>query len=214
MSRSTNTRRLVGLGKRRSPRPELFDKLAGRIRPETGHGEHYDSARDTMMTFQSAVRRRACTTSCVLPQSERHSRTPGGDLGPVLAFKLQYVLERMVVSTSRKLPIMPRDGICRLSRRRGASFWTARRRIRTRANGCSRGNGETSSPCSRRPGIGQRVTAPRNASKVWRCRTSGRRHGSVVPRLPAWAQLSLGLLELYQWLGLVAAVAASWLAAR
>src|SRR5262249_17787968 len=33
-------------------------------------------------------------------------------------------------------------------------------------------------------------------------------------RLPAWAQSSLGPLELYQWLGLGVAVAASWLAAR
>ena len=38
--------------------PEMFDKLAGKARPEQGRGSNLDSPRDLVMTFQDAAGRR------------------------------------------------------------------------------------------------------------------------------------------------------------
>ncbi|HEY7328171.1 MAG TPA: mechanosensitive ion channel domain-containing protein [Gemmataceae bacterium] len=197
--------------------PEMFDKLAGKIRPEIGHGEHHDSARDTMMTFQSAARRKEfdhaarCLNMSDIPTSAQD------ELGPVLAFKLQYVLERIGRIYIQEVPYNaegPRYVVYRgelgriiLDRKtdepnKGQWLFTPEtvqniesmfRAVlgQTPGDGTEEHLESLAAPhCSETPGI-------------WlRC------------RLPAWAQKSLGPLELYQWLGLAVAVAASWLAAR
>lgn len=197
--------------------PEMFDKLAGKIRPEMGHGEHHDSARDTMMTFQSAVRRRdfaqgaRCLNMCDIPSSAQD------ELGPVLAFKLQYVLERIgriyiqEVSDNAEGPryVVYRGELGRIILDRKTD----------------------------EPNKGQWLFTPetvQNIESMFRAvlgqapgdGTEERVESLAVPlywetpgvwlrsRLPAWAQSSVGPLDLYQWLGLVLAVAASWLAAR
>jgi MscS family membrane protein len=75
--------------------PEMFDKLAGTTRPEQGRGTHLDSARDTMMTFQSAIRRHHFTQAARCLNLSEIPSSAQDELGPVLAFKLQYVLERL-----------------------------------------------------------------------------------------------------------------------
>ncbi len=197
--------------------PEMFDKLAGKIRPEMGHGEHHDSARDSMMTFQSAVRHRnfdqaaRCLNLSDIPASAQD------EMGPVLAFKLQYVLERIGHIYIQEVPdnaegpryVVYRGELGRIivdrkteEPNKGQWFFTPEtvqniepmfRAVMGQAPGDVTEEGVES------------LAVPRfwETPGIWlRC------------RLPAWAQSSLGPLELYQWLGLVLAVAASWLAAR
>src|SRR5205085_1791706 len=74
---------------------EMFDKLAGKAQSDQGHGSHLDSARDTLITFQTAARRREFTLAAqCLDLSEIHA-SAHEELGPVLAFKLTYVLDQI-----------------------------------------------------------------------------------------------------------------------
>ncbi len=197
--------------------PEMFDKLAGKIRPEMGHGEHHDSARDTMMTFQSAVRRRdfaqgaRCLNMSDIPSSAQD------DLGPVLAFKLQYVLDHIGRIYIQEVP----------DNAEGPRYVVYRGELGRII--LDRKTDE--------PNKGQWLFTPetvQNIESMFRAvlgqapgdGTEERQERLAVPhywetpgvwlrlRLPSWAQRSLGPLELYQWLGLAVAVVASWLTAR
>ncbi len=197
--------------------PEMFDKLAGKIRPEMGHGEHHDSARDTMITFQSAVRHRnyAQGARC-LNMSDIHSSAQD-ELGPVLAFKLQYVLERIGRIYIQEVP----------DNAEGPRYVVYRGELGRIILDCK----------TDEPNKGQWFFTPetvQNIESMFRAvldkapgdGTEERLESLAVlrywetpgiwlrSRLPAWVQSSLGPLELYQWLGLALAVAASWLTAR
>src|SRR5207248_4958691 len=69
--------------------------LAGKARPDQGQGSHLDSPRDTIVTFQAAAGNYdfAAAARC-LNLGEIHA-SAHEDLGPVLAFKLKYVLDRI-----------------------------------------------------------------------------------------------------------------------
>lgn len=75
--------------------PEMFDHLAGKARDEEGAGLHLDSARDAMQSFIAASLRHnfaqasRCLNLSDIPPSARE------ELGPVLAVKLKYVLDRI-----------------------------------------------------------------------------------------------------------------------
>jgi MscS family membrane protein len=197
--------------------PEMFNKLAGKTRPEQGRGSHLDSARDTMMTFQAAARRRDFTQAA---RCLNLSTIPAGaedDLGPVLAVKLQYVLDRIGRIYVQEIPdntegpryVLYRGELGRVVLDRRASD----------------------------PGKGQWQFAPetvQNIEVMFRVVLGQPPDGPpgesvealAVPRfweapgvwlrlwLPTWLQGSAGPLDLYQWLGLVLALLASWVGAR
>ena len=87
--------------------PEMFDKLAGKTRAEQGRGSNLDSARDLVMTFQDAAGRRDFTLAArCLNLGEIHV-SAADVLGPVLAFKLKYVLDRIGRIYVQEIPDNP-----------------------------------------------------------------------------------------------------------
>jgi MscS family membrane protein len=197
--------------------PEMFDKLAGKIRPEAGHGEHHDSARDTMMTFQSAARRRDFTQGARCLNLSDIPTSAQDDLGPVLAFKLQYALERIGRIYIQEVPdnaegpryVVYRGELGRiiLDRKtdepnKGQWFFTPET-VQNIERMFRAVQGQT-------PGDGSDERVEALAVPHW-WETPG---VWLRLRLPNWAQKTLGPLDLYQWLGLVVAVVVSWLTAR
>src|SRR4029077_2046929 len=87
--------------------PEMFEKLAGKASSDEGHGSHLDSARDTIITFQSlAGRRELHTGGECLDMSEIHG-SAREELGPLLAAKLKYVLDRLGRIYVQEIPANP-----------------------------------------------------------------------------------------------------------
>jgi MscS family membrane protein len=87
--------------------PEMFDKLAGKTRSEQGRGSNLDSARDLVMSFQDAAGRRDFTLAArCLNLGEIHASAVDV-LGPVLAFKLKYVLDRIGRIYVQEIPDNP-----------------------------------------------------------------------------------------------------------
>lgn len=75
--------------------PALFETLAAKDRSDRERTTYMDSARDTMMTFQSAARTGDLDRAArCLDLNDVHG-SARGELGPVLAFKLKYVLDRV-----------------------------------------------------------------------------------------------------------------------
>lgn len=195
--------------------PEMFGKLAG-TRPEQGRGAQFESARETMMTFQTAVRRRhfveaaRCLNLRDIPSSSQD------ELGPVLAFKLQYVLERLGHIYVQEIPdnaeaaryVLYRGELGRIILDRkpdepNKGQWLYTPETVHNIEGMFRAvigqSLEAESDENR-----ERIAVPR----VWE--TSGvwlRLH------LPDWAQAPLGPLDFYQWPGLLLTLVASWLGA-
>lgn len=75
--------------------PALFETLGAKDRSDRERTTYMDSARDTMMTFLSATRNEELDQAArCLDLGDIHA-SARQDLGPVLAFKLKYVLDRV-----------------------------------------------------------------------------------------------------------------------
>jgi MscS family membrane protein len=197
--------------------PEMFDKLAGKANSDEGQGSHLDSARDTLITFQKAAGRREFTMAAeCLDMSEIHpSARP--ELGPVLAFKLKYVLDHVGRFYIQEIPdnsegpryVLYRGELGRIALDRRTS---------------DPGKGQwlfTADTVERielmfRVVLGQPVDATIGdvagalaEPTIWE--TPG-----IWLRLtePGWMQARVGSLELYQWLGLAVAALVSWAGGR
>jgi MscS family membrane protein len=196
--------------------PEMFDKLAGTTRPEQGHGTQLDSARDTMMTFQSAVRRRHFIEAAHCLNLKDIPSSAQDELGPVLAFKLQYVLERLGHIYIQEIPdnaegaryVLYRGELGRiiLDRKadepnKGQWLFTAEtvRNIETMFRAML-----GQSPAGGPEDNSELIAVPRfwETPGIW-----------LRLHLPDWALTPLGPLDVYQWPGLLLALAASWLGA-
>ena len=197
--------------------PEMFDKLAGKIRPEEGRGTHLDSARDTVMSFQAAIRRRDLDTAARCLNLAEIPASAQDDLAAVLAWKLQYVLDRIGRIYIQEIPDNPEGPRYMLYRGELGRIILDRK--------------------ADEPNKGQWLFTPetvRYINPMFRA-VQGRAPGDgsddagealAVPRfwdtpgpwlrlrLPDWLQQPLGPLDLYQWLGLALAVTASWAGAR
>jgi MscS family membrane protein len=197
--------------------PEMFDRLAGKVRSDPGQGSHLDSARDTIITFQTAASHYdlAQAAHC-LNLSEIHA-SAREELGPVLAFKLKYVLDRIGRIYVQEIPdnaegpryVLYRGELGRIALDRKAD----------------------------EPGKGQWLFTPDTVQRIepmfravlGRPLDESQKDASDVlagtrfwetpgvwlrQELPEWLQLRAGALELYQWLGLALAALASWAGAR
>jgi MscS family membrane protein len=197
---------------------EMFDKLAGKAPSEQGRGSQLDSAREAVMTFQAAVRRRdfAGAARC-LNLTAIHS-SARDELGPVLALKLQYVLERLGRIYVQEIPDVPEGPRYVMYRGELGHIILDRR--------------------AEDPGKGQWQFIPetvQQAETMFRAMVGRPPDSSVegggtevlaVPRfwetpavwwrliMPAWLQMPVGSLDLYQWLGLILGAGLSWLVAR
>jgi MscS family membrane protein len=197
--------------------PEMFDKLAGKARPEHGRGSNLDSPRDLLITFQEAAGRRDFALAARgLDLGEVHA-SARGVLGPVLALKLKYVLDRIGRIYAQEVPDRPDSA--RYVLYRGE---LGRIALDRRANDPDKGlwqfTPETVQQIepmflavSGRPvdesqqDNNQVLMAPGlwDAPGVW-----------LRLKLPAWAQARAGALALYQWPGVCLAALAGWLGAR
>jgi MscS family membrane protein len=197
--------------------PEMFDLLAGKANSDAGHGSHLDSARDTMITFQTAAARREFTMSAeCLDLSEIHG-TAHPELGPVLAFKLKYVLDRIGRIYVQEIPDTPegpryvlyrgelgRIALERQTKDSGKSQWFFTADTIERIEPMFRAVLGQPVDDSQKDGLGVLVEpAFWETPGVW-----------LRLRVPGWMQARVGIMELYQWLGMLLAALASWAAAR
>ncbi len=193
--------------------PSLFDKLPGRDRSDRERTSQLESARDTMAHFLTAVKNRdyARAAEC-LDMSDLTTRAQD-ELGPVLAYKLHYVLDRLGRIYVQEIPDQP-DGPRYVVHRTELGRIVLVRRTED-------------------PGKGQWLFAPTTVSRIEPMFRAVLKTPVVdadtptdmpsfaeVPgiwlrlRLPDWAERRVGPLELYQWLGLALAGMLSWLIAH
>jgi MscS family membrane protein len=195
--------------------PEMFDKLAGKGRADQGRGS-LDSARDAVMTFQAAARQRDFVQASRCLNLGGIHPSARDDLGPVLAFKLQYVLDRIGRIYVQEIPDKPdtpkhvlyrgevgRIVLDRRSEDPGKGQWQFTPETVQQIEGMFRNvlGRPVSDPTAGVEGL----SAPRfrEVPGVW-----------VRLQMPSWAQVRLGRLDFFQWLGLALAALASWVGAR
>ncbi len=197
--------------------PEMFDKLPGKTRAEHGRGAHLDSPRDTMMTFQAAVRRGDFTEGARCLNLTEVPVSAQDELGPVLAFKLQYVLDRIGRIYVQEIPdnaegpryVLYRGELGRVVLDRNAEKpnkgeWQFT--PETVKNAETMFLAVAGTPPEETPDDNAEMLAvPRfwETPGVW-----------LRLRMHPWLQSRLGPLDLYQWLGLILAILASWAGAR
>jgi MscS family membrane protein len=197
--------------------PELFDRLAGKVRAEPGRGLHLDSARDTLVSFQTAAGRHdfELAAKC-LNLSEIHA-SAHEELGPVLAFKLKYLLDRIGRIYVQEISDNPEAARCVLFRGELGRI-TLDRKADEPEKGrwfFTPGTVQRIEPMFRAM-LGQPLDESQQGAvgllegpRFWE--TPG---VWMRVRLPEWLQARAGPLDLYQWVGLALAALASWLGAR
>ncbi len=196
--------------------PELFDKLAGKTRHEAGRGSQLDSARDTLVTFQAAAGRRDFPLAArCLNLSEIHL-SAREELGPVLAFKLKYILDRIGRIYIQEVPDNPEGP--RYVLYRGE---LGRIALERRADEGEKGTWQFTPATVQRiepmyralefqpAAEAEEAVEARSVPAVWD--TPGPWLRDLIPN---WLETPVGPLDLYQWLGLALAALASWGGAR
>jgi len=196
--------------------PEMFDKLAGKAGSDEGRGSHLDSARDTIITFQTAAARREFTMAAqCLDLSSMHA-SAREKLGPVLAFKLKYVLDRTGRLYVQEIPDNP-DGPRYVLYRGELGRIALERQAQEPVKGQWLFTGDTVQRIEPmfRAVLGQPldesqrdVAGALDQPRFWE--TPGI---WLRLKIPGWLQVRAGMIELYQWLGLPLAVLAAWLGA-
>src|SRR5262249_10981305 len=87
----------------------FFDKLAARDKSERERAAHLDSARDTMSTFLSRIRKGDFDQAAECLDLSRFRPGTRDEVGPVLAYKLKYVIDRIGRVYIQEVPDSP-DG--------------------------------------------------------------------------------------------------------
>jgi MscS family membrane protein len=197
--------------------PALFEKLDARDRADREHAVQFDTARDTAVTFLNAVNTGdAALAARCLDLSELH---PGArdELGPALALKLKFVLDRIGRVYVQEIPDEP-DGARYVLYRGELGRVVVARRASEPRKGTWLFTPETVQQIEPmfRGSLGRPVAESlRGMANV---RTEPTFAGAPAVwlrlKLPAWALTTFLGLDLYQWLGLALAAAVSWWAAR
>jgi MscS family membrane protein len=193
--------------------PELYDRLAGKGRPDKGRGSNRDSARDTVMTFQAAARRRDFAQAALCLNLSEIRVSARSELGPVLAFKLEYLLDRIGRIYVQEIPDNP-EGQKYILYRGDLGRIVLDRRAEDPDKGLWQFTPETVGQIETmfRSVLGRPPDASLESAveaRFWDTPSAWLRL-----TLPGWAQVRVGKLDLYQWLGVVLAVCFSWVAAR
>ncbi len=196
--------------------PDMFDKLAGKTRAESGTGAQLDSARDTVNSFQAAAGHRDFVVAAhCLNLSEIHA-SARDDLGPILAFKLKYVLDRIGRIYVQEIPDNPEGP--RYVLYRGV---LGRIDLERRADEPAKGHWQFTPQTVQhieamyRTLLAQKGAASEDAVEgaigpsVWD--TPGPWLRNIVP---ARYEVRLAGLDVYHWVGLGLACFLSWAAAR
>ncbi len=196
--------------------PGLYDKVAAQEKADRNRASQLESARDTMATFLAAVNAHdyELAGTCLDLQAVREAARD--EVGPVLAFKLKYVIDRIGRVYIQSVPDEPngaryifyRGDLGRIvlsrkdeGRRKGSWLFTAEtvRRIEPMFRAAF-----NTPPARGLDGI-DKITSPTLAESpgIW-----------LRTRLPAWVQRRVWRLEVYQWLGLALAALSGWLVSR
>jgi len=197
--------------------PEMFDKLAGKTRSEQGRGSNLDSARDLVMTFQDTAGRRDFQLAARCLDLSEINVSARAVLGPLLAFKFKYVLDRLGRIYVQEIPDNP-EGPRYVLYRGELGRVVLDRKDHDPDKGIWQFTAETvhliepmfravfGKPLdeSQQDGVGV-LAAPYfwETPGIW-----------LRLELPHWLQARLGPLDLYQWLGFPLAALASWLGTR
>jgi MscS family membrane protein len=89
--------------------PAFFDRLLASDKAGQNRASHLDSARDTMSTFLSCMRRGEYDQAAECLDLSRFRPATRDEVGPVLAYKLKYVIDRIGRVYIQEVPDTP-DG--------------------------------------------------------------------------------------------------------
>jgi MscS family membrane protein len=197
--------------------PEMFDKLAGKTRAEQGRGSNLDSARDLVITFQDAAVRRDFTLAARCLNLDEIHVSARDMLGPVLAFKLKYVLDRIGRIYIQEVPESP-EGPRYILYRGELGRAVVDRKTSDPGKGLWQFTPETVQHIE--PMFRAVLGKPLDESQKDAAGALAVPHFRDTPgiwlrlQLPDWLQTHLGPLDLYQWLGFALAALAGGLGAR
>jgi MscS family membrane protein len=196
--------------------PGLYDKLAAQARADRERTNQQESARDTMAMFLTAINHHDHELAATCLDLSKLHPAAQAEVGPVLAFKLKYVIDRIARVFIQAVPDQP-DG-ARYVFYRGD---LGRIVIARKTDGPLKGRWLFTAETVERiePLFRSLFYAPVAKSLRWidgAIRpTLARAPGIWVRnRLPAWLQAPVGYLDLYQWAGLVLAAVSGWFVAR
>jgi MscS family membrane protein len=197
---------------------DFFNQLAAQEKADKGRIGHLESARDTMVYFLTAGNRHEDRRAAHCLDLDGVHPSARDEVGPVLAFKLKYVIDRIGRVYPQEIPDEPEG-------RRYIFHSSEMGRIviaRKNGDGPSKGKwlftGETVEQIESMflSVLGQpvdesvrtapfvvREPAPWDTPGIW-----------LRLRRPAWAGMAAGELEMYQWLGLLATLLVSWSLAK
>jgi len=197
--------------------PQLIDKLAAQQRSDQGRTGHLETARDTMVTFLNAgnhdedARAARCLDLSAVHTSARD------EAGPVLAFKLRYILDRMGRVYSEEVPDEP-DGPRYIYQNGGLGRVVIARASEGREKGKWLFTADTVEQIE--PMFLAALGRPVDESLLGK--SSAVREPTIVDapgiwlrlHVPPWGRMSARGLALYQWVGLFLAVLLSWVVAK
>jgi MscS family membrane protein len=197
--------------------PEMYDKLAGKTRAEQGRGSSLDNARDLVTTFQDAAGRRDFTLAARCLDLDEIHASAHDLLGPVLAAKLKYVLDRIGRIYVQEIPDSP-EGPRYILYRGELGRIMADRKMNDPGKGLWQFTAETVQHIE--PMFRAVLGQPLDQSQKDAAGALAAPYFRETPglwlrlRLPAWLQIPLGPLDLFQWLGVALAALSSAMGAR
>lgn len=196
--------------------PQLFDKLAAQQQADRNRVGHLETARDTMVTFLGASnhhhdgRAARCLDLSALHPSACDT------IGPVLAFKLKYVIDRIGRVYPEEIPDDPEGPRYVFHNGDLGRIVVARK-----ADGAAKGKWLFSADTIEQiepmfvAALGRPVDESLRGSFALREPDPWETPGIWLRlQLPPWAKAPVGSLELYQWAGLVLSLLVSRVAAR
>jgi MscS family membrane protein len=196
--------------------PQLIEKLAAQEKADRSRSGHLESARDTMVFFLNAVNHDEDERAARCLDLDGVHTSARDALGPVLAVKLKYVIDRIGRVYPQEIPDDPEG-----PRYVFSSSELARIVIARKTDGPSKGKWlfteetvEQIEPMFLAV-IGQPIDESlRSATFHMRKPTAWQTPGIWLRlHLPPWARVSAGRLELYQWIGLGVTLLVSWITA-
>jgi MscS family membrane protein len=196
--------------------PTLFNKLGTQARADRERTNQHESARDTMATFLAAINHHDLEQAAGCLDLGDIRPAARAEVGPVLAFKLKYVIDRIARVYIQAVPDEP-DGARYVFYRGDLGRIVLARKMNGTKNLGWLFTAETvariepmfrsmlDAPVARSlRGIDEIVRPTvREAPGIW-----------LRAHLPHWLQARLGRLDLYQWAGIVLAAACAWFVAR
>jgi MscS family membrane protein len=194
--------------------PAFYEKMAEREKTDHDRASHLDSARDTMSTFLSCMRRDDSEAAADCLDLSNYRPGTQSDAGPVLAWKLKYVIDRIGRVYIQEVPDAP-DGPRYVFYRGELGRIVIARQSDGPRKGCWLFTPETVAVIERMfrtvihqavvAGVADALPSPAflRAPGVW-----------VRVRVPDVLRAPLWRLQAYQWLGIILSVIFSVLVAR